>query len=230
MSPRSQPPPPSPLPPPSTPLPPASEREQLFRRLRLVHGVLGVAALPAFLGYHLWEHWPALRGPVAWSARAAGTSQVSAILLALVAVAIILHGCIGLGLALGRPRVSADPLESTLRPHQMVSGSLVLCFVVYHLWHVADVTGGPHSTVLARYGRLWEDLGRPLPVIVYVVGVSATCFHLALGLSRAASNRLYEDHGIALQFARLAAGLAAFGLWCLFIQLVAHFAIGSPLF
>lgn len=208
----------------------APERDRALDRLRRLHGLLGVFALPAFLCFHLWEQWPAVSGQAAWVARARDGSEASTVLLVALAVAILLHGCIGLGLALGRPRVSADPLENALRPHQMVSGSLVLVFVVYHLWHVGVDHSGPHASVLAAHGVLWDELGRPLPLIAYVVGVSAACFHLGLGLARAASIRLYEDHAVGLQLARLAAGMVAFWIWLLFIQLVAYYAMGVPLF
>ena len=144
-----------------------------------------------------------------------------------------MHGCVGLGLALGvgsrEPQADlADPRHAALRPLRMVTGSLVLGFLLYHLWHVGMLTPGPHTTITSAYGQLWHDLGRPLPLVVYVVGVSAACLHLGLGLSRASVDGL-ATRPLAARWAPLAVGAVVAPVWLMFMELIAFFANGEGL-
>jgi len=202
---------------------------RLVGRLRRLHTVLGRVLLPGYLLYHLWEQWPALRGVEHWRSRveAGPTGPVAAMLIAL---PIVLHGCVGLGLALGagtRHR-HEDPQMASLRPVRMITGGLVLLFLLYHLWHVGMLAPGPHATITTAFGRLWHDLGKPLPLVIYVVGVSAACMHVGLGLSRVATDRLAAQP-LAARWAPLAVGVVVAPAWLMFMELIAFFATGEGL-
>jgi hypothetical protein len=76
---------------------------------------------------------------------------------------------------------------------------------------------------------MWQVLGRPFDLAIYLVGISATCFHFAHGLSRAAVTFGLARSTRAVMFARLSAGVIGFALWALLLQLLGHFALGAPL-
>lgn len=197
-----------------------------------MHSFLGRVLLPAYLLYHLWEHWPALSGLDPWRERVeAGLTGPAAALL--IALPIVMHGLVGLGLSLGvgsqAPQVdSTDPLHAALRPLRMVTGGLILGFLLYHLWHVGMLAPGPHNTVATAFGRLWHDLGRPVPLVIYVLGISAACLHVGLGLSRAAADGLAENPPVA-RWAPLAVGAVVAPVWLMFMELIAFFANGEGL-
>ena len=206
------------------------ERERLVGLLRAGRAWSGLGLLSVYLVYHLWEHWPAFRGVEAWHARVAG-GVTGPTVAALVALVMVLHGCVGLGLALaGKSEAAPNPGDPhvALRPVRITTGVMVLGFLVYHLFHVGFAESAPHQTLRAAFGILWQDLGRPVPLVIYVFGVSAACLHLALGLSRAVAHR---SHGRPTRqsWLLLAVGGSVGLVWLMFMELLALFAIGDGL-
>jgi succinate dehydrogenase / fumarate reductase cytochrome b subunit len=200
------------------------------RWLARSHALLGVVLLGGFLIYHLVQLWPVLDSREAWAMAAAqrGGSQQLAIG---VLVVLLAHGVLG-ALRIARSRgaqLTRD--ERGLRTIQAVSGVLIAAFVVYHLAHLWGTAAEPHGSVRASYDVLWSSLGKPLQMSVYLLGVSLTCFHFAHGVSRVALGFGAQPPSAARRLLlRVLAGAFGFGLWALWLQVLAHFVIGQRLF
>jgi succinate dehydrogenase / fumarate reductase cytochrome b subunit len=195
-----------------------------------VQSLLGVVPLGAFLFLHLYDQLPALQHRELWVDRARHVISHSWA-IALVLVPLCLHAVLG-GARFVRSRAEAgDALygPAGLRVIQAVTGALVLGFVTYHVVQLWSVDDGPHQGARAAYALMWQVLGRPLDLAIYLVGISATCFHFAHGVSRAAVTFRLARSPRSLLLFRLSAGFVAFVLWALFLQLLGHFALGAPL-
>jgi succinate dehydrogenase / fumarate reductase cytochrome b subunit len=195
--------------------------------LARVHSLLGVVPLSAYLFWHLYQTWPALAGREAWVDRALNAPSrvwvIACVLLLLAA-----HGVLGLARMRRGP---AEPLTGgrALRAIQAATGALVLGFVLYHVRQVWGEGEGPHQTPRAAYAALWRNLGRPLDLAIYVIGITAVSFHLAHGLSRAAVTFRLARTERAVTRWRFGAGALGFLLWVAFLQLLAQFALGESL-
>jgi hypothetical protein len=183
---------------------------------------IGLLPLTLFAGFHLWLNWPALAGRNAWLARVRGHAlgtTLSACVLGLFA----LHALLGLGRVLRSRRL---PKDGRAR-FQAWMGGVLLFFLIYHLTHVWSLDGGAHAALSDSYQRLWQLLGRPLPLIVYVSGCAALAFHLAHGWLRALEGFLPAASRAVLQYG---AGLAGLAVFILYLQLLGWFALGQALF
>jgi succinate dehydrogenase / fumarate reductase cytochrome b subunit len=195
--------------------------------LARVHSLLGVVPLSAYLLWHLYQTWPALVGREAWVDRALNApSRIWVITLVLLVLAA--HGLLGLA-RVRRGRADALTGGRALAAIQAVTGALALGFVLYHVRQVWGEGEGPHTTPRSAYAALWRDLGRPLDLAIYVIGITAVSFHLAHGLSRAAVTfRLARTPTGVIRW-RFGAGALGFLLWVAFLQLLAQFALGESL-
>jgi hypothetical protein len=192
-------------------------------KLGRYHGALG-ALLGVYVVFHLWQQWPALVGRDAWldRARATGLPGPIKLLLLLVFVGHMLLGA--QRLRTGRHPADASPTAG-LRRAQLFFGALTLFFLAIHV-PLVQWTEGPASTVLDVYARLTDQLGRPGTLVAHVLGITAVCMHLGLGLSRAALTfRLAKDTSWTVY---VAGALAATVLFC-WLQVLAFYAIGEPL-
>jgi succinate dehydrogenase cytochrome b subunit len=196
--------------------------------LARVHSLLGVVPLGAFLVLHLYDNWPALSGREPWVDRQLHVmSRPWAV--ALVLVPLGLHALLG---AVRFARARRDPRPDPgagLGKLQAATGALVLGFVIYHVVQVWSVDAGPEHGPRAVYALLWQGLGTPLGLGVYLGGVTLVCFHLGLGLSRAPRQLGWRPGLRGAGYTRLAAGALGFVLWAMWLQLLAHFALGQPL-
>ena len=117
-----------------------------------------------------------------------------------------------------------------LRTVQAVTGALVLAFMAFHVLQVWAGATGPHASPRAAYASLVRTLGRPLELAIYLVGVTAVCFHLAHGLSRAvvtfgmARTPRCGAPRVGTERPRSASRCG----WLL-LQLLGQFALGEPL-
>jgi succinate dehydrogenase / fumarate reductase cytochrome b subunit len=192
--------------------------------LARVHSLLGVVPLGVFLIVHVYDNWPALRGREPWVDQALHTLPRSWA-VALVLVPLGLHAVLG-GLRLRR---APERPASGLRGLQALTGALVLAFVAYHVSQVWSVSTSPARTPRAVYAALWRALGRPLDLAVYLVGISAVCFHLAHGVPRAAHTLRPALSARALSTLRVLSAVLGLALWLSLLQLLGHFALGQPL-
>lgn len=197
--------------------------------LARVHSLLGVVPLSAFVLLHAYGQWPALDGREAWTDDAVHTA-LSGWLLALVLLAFAAHAVLGV-LRLRREPSPASDLRGPpgLRVLQAATGIAALGFVLYHVVSLGVLDGGPHMGMRAPYARLWNDLGRPRELAIYLIGVAAVCLHLGHGLSRAAVSWRLARSERALFWWRMGSGAFGMALFCLFVQVLSHFAIGTAL-
>lgn len=187
------------------------------------HAAFG-ALLGVYTVFHLWQQWPALIGRDAWLERARHAA-LPGVLKALIVVALLGHMLLGAA----RLRAGAHPADDRptagMRRVQLFFGALVLGFLAVHV-PLVQWTPGPSSTVTDVYARLTDQLGRPGMLAVHLVGITAVCGHLGLGLSRAAITAgLAKDTRVVLYVFGLLAGALLFG-W---LQVLAWYAIGAPL-
>jgi len=194
-----------------------------------VHSLLGVVPLSAFVLLHAYGQWPALDGREAWTDDAVHRG-LSGWLLALVLLAFVAHAVLGVLRLRREPRPQGDLRgPSGLRALQAATGIVAFGFVLYHVLSLGVLGGGPHAGVRAPYARLWNDLGRPRELAIYLIGTAAVCLHLGHGLSRAAVGWRLARSERALLLWRIAAGAVGLALFCLFVQVLSHFAIGTAL-
>lgn len=200
-------------------------------RLARLQGVLGVVPLGAYLVFHLWEQWPALDSREGWVDRVRTTTS-RPWEIALVLVPLGLHACLGAWRFVARTRRDATLTADArgLARLQALTGAIAVVFIAYHVAQVWQPMSSPHASTRDAYAVLWHALGRPVDLVLYLVGISCVCFHLALGVTRAAGSWGLVRDAVALRRARFAAGAAAFLLWGAALHLVGHFAIGEGLF
>lgn len=196
------------------------------RALTRLHRFLGVW-LGGYLVFHLWEQWPALAGREAWLERMR-TTTARPWEIALVLVPLAAHALIG-AVRAARGWRSASGAVDGLGRVQAAAGVVVLLFVGYHLVQVWAPAAGPHAHLLAEYAVLRAEAGRPLDLVIYLVGISCVSFHVGHGLARAAAAAGVARSPRAARTARFAAGVAGFALWLAFLHLLGHFAIGEGL-
>ena len=192
-------------------------------KLGRYHGALG-ALLGVYVVFHLWQQWPALVSRDAWLDRARNAGLPGALKLLLLLV-FIGHMLLGAQRLRSGPHPADASPTAGLRRAQLFFGALTLCFLAVHV-PLVQWTEGPASTVLDVYARLTDQLGRPGTLAVHLVGITAVCAHLGLGLSRTALTfRLAQDTSWS---AYVAGALAGTVLFC-WLQVLAFYAIGEPL-
>jgi succinate dehydrogenase / fumarate reductase cytochrome b subunit len=204
---------------------------RLHDTLARVQSALGVFPLGAYLGFHLWEQWPALVSPEAWVDRVRSTTS-RGWEITLVLVPLVAHAGLGVWRML-RDEIGSDTPDASargLRRLQALTGAVTFAFLAYHLVQVWGPTSPPHASARDGYAALWSSLGRPLDLIAYLVGVSCVCFHFAHGLARAAVTWNLVRDAAALRRTRLVAGATGFLLWGAMLHLAGHFALGEGLF
>ncbi len=193
-------------------------------RLQSLFGVL----LAAWLLAHLWQQWPVLEGREAWVDRARHFA-LPTIGKALLALTLLGH------LVFGALRVASGPHPADavhgpgIRRVQMALGVILLGFIAAHL-PLVHWEPGPHSTVRDVFATLWTQLGQPANLALYTLGIGAACAHVGLGLGRAAVTFDLAHSARARAVAHWVAAIAAAALFVCFLQVLACFAIGEPLF
>jgi succinate dehydrogenase / fumarate reductase cytochrome b subunit len=197
--------------------------------LARLHSLLGAVPLCAFVLLHACGQRSALAGREAWVDDAVHHS-LSGTLFALVVLSFLAHALLGVLRVRREPYVTGDLRgAATLRSLQLASGVLAFGFVLYHVVTLGVFDSGPHTGVRAPYARLWSGLGRPYELAIYLFGMAAVCLHLGHGLSRAAVTWRLARSAQALLVWRVAAGAVGLAVFCLLLQIVAHFAIGASL-
>jgi succinate dehydrogenase/fumarate reductase cytochrome b subunit (b558 family) len=146
-----------------------------------------------FLVSHLWTNAKALRDKSAFDEAVRDINHMP--LLSFIEVfgiflPLAFHAGYGVKLALeGRPNVGRYPFSKNwLYTLQRVTGLVAFAFIAWHLWEfrIAKLLG--KMSIDAFYPTLAEHLssttaGVPVIAIVYLVGIAASTFHFANGLS-----------------------------------------------
>jgi succinate dehydrogenase hydrophobic anchor subunit len=200
---------------------PASVPARLARWLTLQRA-LGYGPLLLYSVYHLWAQWPALYGRAAWLAHAQ-RHGIGGVLGGLVIASFLVHAGIGLYRSLRAPDTQ---IARSRRWFQLLTGLTIAGFTIYHLTHVWPRPDGSVATLERSHERLWELLGQPVVLTIYVLGCSALAGHAAHALAL-----LLEPHVPARSrtMLRLLAGLSGFVLFGLYLQLIGQYAAGEPM-
>jgi succinate dehydrogenase / fumarate reductase cytochrome b subunit len=185
---------------------------------------IGLVPLSLFAVFHLWLNWPALTHRDAWLASVRAHALGTGIRYCVLAL-FGLHVVLGFVRAWRRRASSVGPSLGRAR-FQALSGTLLLAFLLYHLSHVWPVaSSAAYAAVTDSYQQLWQLLGRPLPLTLYVFGCGALAFHLAHGWASAIE---VEASSVALRgTVRYVAGALGLVLFVLYMQLVGRFALGE---
>lgn len=201
---------------------------------RRLHTVSGAIVLGAFLVEHLLTNASVLGGAAYYDQIVGGIERWK--LLPLFEVLFIIlplgfHAIYGLML-LRRPPVDGEVERYGDRRYwtlQRVTAPIVLLFVVVHFWELraqrlffgmsADVL---YTTLTAHLSSTWASV--PWVALFYVVGIGATCFHLANGLFAASAVK-----GWATPRMRIFTNLIGGALFILGLLTVLGFATGTRL-
>jgi succinate dehydrogenase hydrophobic anchor subunit len=188
----------------------------------MLQRALGYGPLLVYSIFHLWSQWPALYGREAWLQRAQ-RHGVGRTLGALVILSFLVHGGIGLYRSLRAPDLR---LERGRRLFQLITGITIAGFTIYHLTQVWPRPDGSFATIERSHERLWELLGQPTVLAIYVLGCGALAGHAALALAMWLEPVLPERARLTL---RVVAGLSGFVLFALYLQLIGQYAAGEPM-
>jgi succinate dehydrogenase hydrophobic anchor subunit len=183
---------------------------------------LGYGPLLLYSVYHLWAQWPALYGRDAWLERAQ-RHGIGSVLGGLVVASFLVHAGVGLYRSLRAPDTR---IERSRRWFQLTTGLTIAGFLVYHLSHVWPRPDGAFATLERSHERLWELLGQPLVLVIYVLGCSALAAHGAHALALLIEPYVPARSRVLL---RLLAGLSGFVLFALYLQLIGQYAAGEPM-
>jgi succinate dehydrogenase hydrophobic anchor subunit len=203
----------------------AAERSHSWSRVSRIAGRCALLPLALFALFHAWEQWPLLHSRAAWLDRV----QAHALTLSLaigVLVLVLASALWSLTRVLRSLRSESNELDARGRQSfQLITFALFALFLIYHLAQVWPPPNALTSTWVDSYQRLWQRLGQPLPLTVYVVGCAALAFHLANGVSLALESSVPSRLRKLLRY-----GLAGVGtvLFVLYLQLVGRFALGEP--
>lgn len=205
-----------------------------MERGRRLHTIAGAIVLFAFLVEHLLTNASVLGGAAYYDQIVGSIERWK--LLGLFEVVFILvplayHAGYGLVL-LRQPRTEADIERygsERLYQAQRISAVLVLAFVLGHFWELRAQRLFFGLEADALYTVLVAHLSRtaggiPWVALLYVLGIAATCFHLANGLFAASARR-----GWATRRMRILTGLIGFSLFLLGFFVVLGFATGLQL-
>lgn len=195
----------------------------------------GLLPVTVWLAFHVWEVAAAAGGQGAFAERITGPTAGSLGLLVevlLILLPLAVHIVTALMIvAKERDGYTARGYDSPgSRRLQRGSGLLALLFIGAHLQHIwlARVLG--HHDAIEEYGRLAADLGTPLYLGIYIVGLSAVFLHLAEGLTAAAHTWGVAPSGPARLRVRVVTTVFAVALWVVSINSLSHFSTGRALF
>jgi succinate dehydrogenase/fumarate reductase cytochrome b subunit (b558 family) len=146
-----------------------------------------------FLVSHLWTNAKALGGRQSFDKAVGDINQLPllpAIELFGIFLPLAYHAIYGVKLAFeGRPNVGLYPFSKNwLYTLQRVTGLVTFVFIGWHLWEfrvqrfLGKMTSEAFYPVLAE-GLSSTSAGIPVLAIVYLVGIGASAFHFANGLS-----------------------------------------------
>ena len=206
---------------------PANRRRTLD--LARLHSATGLVPLAGFVLIHVWQTSAAPRGRHAFDAAQLGGegTLVSVLLEALlVLLPLVAHAATGIVLWRRDASGAAGPYASVgLRLVQRVTGTIVAVFLVVHVLQTwAFEVGGADAAVL--YDVLRSELGRPVYAIVYVVGLTAVSFHLALGVAASAIRLGIARTPAAGRLARVLGAVLGVAVWLVSINTLSHFVVG----
>jgi len=163
--------------------------------LRKIHSLLGVIPLGAFLCFHLFMNSKAVSesaehpfSEVVESIEGFHPSRIFlvAVELLFICLPLLLHGIYGVVIWWqGKSNVVRYAYaRNWMYSLQRWSGLIMIVFLVLHIWKTRLAGTLPDGAWPADqvFGVLHEALQSPAVLALYIVGLTASCFHLANGL------------------------------------------------
>lgn len=157
--------------------------------LRRLHSLLGLLPVGVFLIFHLWENSQSRFGAEHYNERVVaalqGMNYLVLIELALIGLPLLLHAAYGLVIT---AQMRAEPLRypylrGRLYWLQRISGIGILVFLLVHVG-MTRIMGILEPGVSADlYAHMQALLMQPWMLVLYVVGLLLSVFHLANGLA-----------------------------------------------
>lgn len=187
---------------------------------------------------HLWSYSSALNGRHAFESSTLNASHSAyrwALEALLVWLPLLFHAIYGIAISFeARPNTRAYPYpRNWAYVLQRVSGVLVLLFIGYHAYSVPiQVALGnldPSDVFSEMCASLSSTVSGGIPAVAvgYLVGIGATCYHFANGLTNFCFSWGITTSQRASRRVAGAAGLVAIALFALGASSVIYFATGS---
>lgn len=156
--------------------------------LRKLHSLFGVLPVGGFLVFHLWENSQSRFGMQHYNEHVVGWLQELNYLLVMeifvIALPLLFHSAYGLLILYqGRPEPRRYPyLHNQFFVLQRLSGAAILLFLLIHvgwtrIWGLFDT-----SVKADLFSHMQMLLSNPLILVVYVIGLMLSVFHLCNGL------------------------------------------------
>ena len=208
--------------------------------LRKVFSLTGVVPIGCFLVMHLWSYSSALNGRHAFESSTLNASHSAYRWLLealLVWLPLLFHAIYGIAISFeARPNTRAYPYpRNWAYVLQRVTGVVVLLFIGHHAYHVPiQVALGnldPSDVFSEMCASLSSTVSGGIPAIAvgYLVGIGATCYHFANGLTNFCFSWGITTSRRASRRVAGCAGLVAIALFALGASSVIYFATGSRL-
>ena len=206
--------------------------------LRKVFSLTGVVPIGCFLVMHLWSYSSALNGRHAFESSTLNASHSAYRWLLealLVWLPLLFHAIYGIAISFeARPNTRAYPYpRNWAYVLQRVTGVVVLLFIGHHAYHVPiQVALGnldPSDVFSEMCASLSSTVSGGIPAIAvgYLVGIGATCYHFANGLTNFCFSWGITTSRRASRRVAGCAGLVAIALFALGASSVIYFATGS---
>ena len=165
--------------------------------LHKLHSLTGVIPIGAFVIFHLVANSYSLRGEVEFNTvtRVIGYSPFVVLLeIAAIFAPLLFHAIYGLFItAEARPNNGAYTYgRNWLYLLQRITGIVAFAYIIFHVWSTTGIrrmyefTGGADGHemgyVAISYAAMAWRMADPLYLAAYVIGITASAFHLANGL------------------------------------------------
>jgi len=153
--------------------------------LRRLHSLTGVVPVGVFLVEHLITNARSLQGAAAFDQAAAELARIPYVLLLElfgIWLPILFHLVLGIFIA-ATSRVNVARHGDLRNWHytlQRVSGVFLAFFILFHTWSTRFDQGYLESA--SAYRHMYDQLGNPVVLAFYALGVLAACYHLGNGL------------------------------------------------
>jgi succinate dehydrogenase/fumarate reductase cytochrome b subunit len=207
--------------------------------LRL-HSAAGVLPLGAFFAVHLWINARATQGRrpyETWVYVLQAMPGRPLLEAALIFAPLLFHGLYGAVITFGWAEALPEPLHAHpwSRSMQRATGVAGLLFVALHVAALRIPALLGQLAPADFFPRLTDDLsattryGVPALACAYLLGLAATSYHLANGLSRFFLRLPMSEDARTRRTVSLACTLAGSALFLLGANTVVYFATGAPL-
>jgi succinate dehydrogenase/fumarate reductase cytochrome b subunit (b558 family) len=206
--------------------------------LRKVFSLTGVVPIGCFLVMHLWSYSSALNGRHAFESSALNASHSAyrwVLEALLVWLPLLFHASYGIAISFeARPNTRAYPYARNWSyVLQRVTGVVVLLFIGYHAYQVPIQVALGNLDSSDVFSEMCASLsstvsgGIPAVAVGYLVGIAATCYHFANGLTNFCFSWGITTSRRASRRVAGSAGLVAIALFALGASSVIYFATGS---